>query len=306
MASMWIFKITNISGEDKNIVDLGITIEDSTSEIVLSEFYTYTELANSDDLREFVGNGDFIVNNGYGTLTPQEGVDFLTLENIEHLEDNYYSIDELQTPGSSVIDWTNIANAPSIDQNTLDEAYDHGGPGAGRVINADNGPVKIDRGSSTSASIEIVPKSLLPSTGLSGGQIDNKNGVLCIYDGSRSKWLSVSRPTLAFGRSRKSKNQYLNFWVSETNSNMSGIRMPRNATIVSLSGQFETSGTGTFEIRKNDAIDVVASLDITSDVGNSNINIDTDVSEGDFLQCYISSYDGVDTPIIFIELAWRP
>lgn len=307
MASMWTFKITNVSGFDQNIEDLGITIEDSTNEITLSDFYTFTELSNSDDLRTLVEVGNFIVNDGLDDLIPQEGVKYLTLENIEHLEDNYYSISELQSPNSSTIDWTNIINVPLFDPNTLDGAYDQGGAGLGRIINADSGPVKIDRGTSTDASIEIVPKTLLPSTNLAGGQIDNKNGILSIYDGSRSKWLSLSRPTIAFGRARRSRNQYLCFWVSETPSNKSGIRMPRNATIVSLSGQFESSGTGTFEIRKNDLTTPIASLSISSGVGNSDVNVNVDVNTDDYLQCYIStSLIGVITPIIFVELAWRP
>ncbi len=40
-------------------------------------------------------------------------------------------------------DYNDLINKPGFNSNTLDEAYDEGGAGAGRIINADNGPVEI-------------------------------------------------------------------------------------------------------------------------------------------------------------------
>jgi len=515
---MWTFKIINVSGSSQDIEDLGITIEDSTSEVLLSDFFTFTELANSDDLRTLINDGDFTANDGSEDLTAAEGVDFLTIENIEHLEENYYSIAELQAPNTSVVDWTNIINAPSfgsptwlnsveyrvtaisstapgtpsvgdvyidtdddhyykydgswqdegaavtgdrvinlddgqqdiysftgsawtasdstasdnaavmveddgdgsaaqyiydgetltwvkiadidfsghldgasskhdaseidvenayseigssadddletvlgdintrvgelndhldgsanqhdadeiddentyvniagsptnvdatlsaidtalgtaLDHNTLDEAYDEGGAGVGRIITADTGPVKIDRASSTDASLEIVPKGSLPTTNLADGQLDNKGGILCVYDGTRSKWLSVARFIVCFGRRGTTYDQYLNFFVGSLASNNAGLRMVRNATIVSLAGQFDASASGTFQLRKNDVSTTISSLTISSGIGNADTTTNVDLTADDYLQCYINSVGYTYDPVILVELAWRP
>jgi len=194
----------------------------------------------------------------------------------------------------------------NLDHNTLDNAYDEGGAGAGRVITADSGPVKIDRVASTDASLEIVPKGSLPSTNLADGQIDNKGGIVCVYDNTRTAWLSIARPVFCFGRSGRTRDQYLNFFVGTLASNNSGIRIPRNATIVSLTSQLDASGSCTFQIKKNDADANIASLDISSNTFAVNTTVNVDVEIGDFLQCSINTTGFVEDPVILIELAWRP
>lgn len=193
----------------------------------------------------------------------------------------------------------------SIGATTLDGAYDQGGAGAGRLINATNGPVKLDRGSATSASFEIVPKSNLPTTGLSDGQIDIKDGILCIYDANRSKWLSVQRQFLVFGRRGDTKNQYLGFFGSRLVSLNSGLRLARAATIVSLAGQINSAGTCTFNLRRNDVATNVKSLTISAAVGSEDISVNTDLNSGDFIQCQLGSTLAVSDPMLIVEIAWR-
>lgn len=56
---------------------------------------------------------------------------------------------QLQQVGATsgqVIGWSGTAWAPQTGAGTLDTAYDFGGTGAGRTINADNGAVHIDKG----------------------------------------------------------------------------------------------------------------------------------------------------------------
>lgn len=191
----------------------------------------------------------------------------------------------------------------------MDEAYDEGGPSG--LITVDSGPLKLDRASSTEASFEIVPKITLPTTNLADGQIENKADasggiILCIYDNVRSKWLSVARPTISFGRFRSTQNQFLAFYGGSIYSNNSGIRMPRNATIVSLSAQLDVAGTCDFRIRKNDSV-AIANLTLDGVIGLSDTTINVDVDAGDFLQCRLAGVVGsVEDPFIFIELAWRP
>ena len=193
----------------------------------------------------------------------------------------------------------------AVDNTTLDGAYDQGGAGAGRLINATDGPVKIDRGGANSASLEIVPKSNLPTTGLADGQIDIKDGILCVYDSTRGKWLSVQRQFLVFGRRGASRNQYLGFYGSRVVSNNSGLRLARAATIVSMAGQIDASGTCTFNIRRNDVATNVASLTVSASVGAEDISQNVDLNSGDFIQAQVGSTVAVEDPMVVIEIAWR-
>lgn len=304
MAAYWTVIIKNDSTADITIEDLGLPISVG-DQITLSNHFSYDEITGSDDLRELVANTVIVVNDGTNDFDAYDGVRWITSQNIKDLEDNYYDIFDLQESGQSQIHWDNIINTPPFETgNTLGEAYNEGEAGAGRVIPAYNEPVKIDRGASTDASFEIVSKAE-PTTNSVGGQIDNINGTLCMYDNTRSKWLSIARSTIAFGRFRTTRTQILGFYGAPFPSNNSGIRMPRNATIVSLSGQFDASGTGTFQIYRNDTPIVLASLSIVASVGLSDPNVNEDVNANDFLQCRMFTATTVEDPFIFIELAWR-
>ena len=218
-------------------------------------------------------------------------------------------------PGSPSNLETTISNIDSqvsiaITQ-SLDKAYDGytsggvgSGSGSGRTVNADQGSVKIDTGLSTNSPLELVPKSTLPTTGLSDGQLSVKDGILFVYDNTRGKWLSVSRSILCFGRKGLTRNQYLDHFAGGLSSNNSGLRMARDAVIVSLAAQFDVSGTGTFQIRKNDGLSIT-NLSLSSSVGEQSTTVNIDLDQGDFLQCYLSSSSNVQDPIILVEIAWR-
>lgn len=224
------------------------------------------------------------------------------------VEGTYVNIPGTPTNSESTFSSINtvIGNLKTaIDGTTLDGAYDKGGSGSGRLINATDGSVKIDRGGSTSASFEIVPKSNLPTAGLSDGQIDIKDGILCIYDANRSKWLSVQRQFLVFGRRGLSKNQYLGFYGSRVVSYGSGLRLARAATIVSIAGQIQAAGTCTFNIRRNNVATNVDNLGIAASIGSEDISKNTDLNSGDFIQCQIGSTIPVEDPMVVIEIAWR-
>jgi hypothetical protein len=160
--------------------------------------------------------------------------------------------------------------------------------------------------SGTYSPIELTQQTVIPSSGLLAGQLSVVGGILYIYDGTRLKWLSVQRMFVAFGRRGGSKNQYLHFYGSELPSNNSGLRMVRNATIVSLSGQFDVSGTGTFRIRKNDIITNITSLLLSTTIGNGDTTIDVNLTSGDYLQSYIENTVTVEDAMILVEIAWRP
>lgn len=289
--AQWIIIIRNESGSDQIIEDLGFPVIDSTADINLHEQFTYDEISGSDDLRELVNNGNIIINDGLKDLTPLQGVKYLTIINKQYLEKNYYDKDYLDNQ--------------LINKNTLDEAYNEGGGGAGRFIDATAGSVVIDIKESTNAPIELTEKSILPTTDLSAGQLAVKDGILFVYDGSRSKWLSTTRTFIVFGRKGKTKDQYLNIYSGYIPSNLSGMILSKNATIVSMAGVFELSSTGTFEIRKNDDPSTITSLSLNSQIKKLENSTDVDLDAGDVIQGYFSSDTRCKTPVIVLEVAWR-
>jgi len=202
--------------------------------------------------------------------------------------------------------WIKIADADILTKgNTLDQAYDQGGAGAGRIVTADTGAVKLDASSGTNAPIELTELSSLPTTGLGAGQVAIKGGILYVYDSARSKWLSTQRTTLVFGRKGSSKNQFLNFGAGTLPSNNSGYRIARNATIVSITGQLDGAGNCDIRLRKNDAAANIASLNISAAIGNQDTTININLNAGEYLQSYLDAAASVEDPMVVVELAWR-
>jgi hypothetical protein len=302
---MWQVIIKNNDASDYLVEDLGISVVSSGS-VNFHEQFTYDEIAGSDDLRTAVNNSDLVVNNGIADLSTISGTSYLTLENIYHLEDNYYSKVELQTSGQSEVHWDNITDTPSFtEHNTLDEAYDEGGVGAGRTIDVDVGAVQFDATTSGYAPVELTEQLTLPTLGLAAGQLSVKGGILYTYDFARSKWLSVQRMFLTFGKKGKTKNQFLAFAVSNLYSNNSGYRLARNATLVSITGQLDVSGTCDIRIRRNDIATNIATLNISSTIGNSDTALNVDLTADDYIQSYLESVSGVQDPVVVVEVAWK-
>jgi len=69
--AVWTVIVKNNSGSDQAIEDLGLTISDGT-QIILSDEFTYSEIADSDDLRALVSTGDLVVNDGTSDLSAQD------------------------------------------------------------------------------------------------------------------------------------------------------------------------------------------------------------------------------------------
>jgi len=305
---MYTVIIKNDSGSDKTIGDLGITIVDAT-QITFSDQFTYTQLAGSDDLRFLVNAGDLVVNDGVDDLSSSDGENYLIIIHKTYLETNYWTKTDLSaTSGSNdKVDWTQISSIPNnlASQNTLDGAYDEGGSGVGRTINADSGAVKIDATATTAAPLEIVPQSSLPITGLSNGQISIKDGIFFIYDDTRTKFVSSDRKLLTFGRAGNTKNQYLNLGVGALPSNNAGFRMIRPAVITGLSGQLDATSNCLITIRKNKVDTNIATLAIATALGDQKSTLNIDLNTGDYIQGYLESSNKVADPVVTVEIAWR-
>ena len=93
------------------IDDLGISIGASI-QITLSDQFTYEELADSDDLRQYVEDGDIVINDGSDDLSAANGVKFLTFIQHKYLSDNHYTKTEISTSGQSSVHWDNLTNVP--------------------------------------------------------------------------------------------------------------------------------------------------------------------------------------------------
>jgi len=204
------------------------------------------------------------------------------------------------------LNWIKIADIDYGEPNDLDGAYDQGGAGAGRTINVDSGAMKLDTGSATNAALEITEKSSLPTTGLAAGQMAVKGGILCVYDGTRSKWVSVQRLYLTFGRRGNTSNQYLAFAGGRLVSINSGYRMAYAGTIVSITCQLDSSGTTNIRIRKNDSATNIATLAVSGALGATDNTINIDFAADDFLQCYSDNASSVEDPMVIVEIAYRP
>lgn len=206
----------------------------------------------------------------------------------------------------TISSWIKMADIDYGEPNTLDSAYDEGGSGVGRTITVDTGAVKLDATSGTYAPIELTQQAALPTSGLAAGQLAVKDGILCCYDGTRSKWLSVQRIYLVFGRKGPTASQYLAFAAGSLPSNNSGYRIPRNATVVSMTGQLDAIGTADMRLRSNDNAANIASLAVTAVIGAHTNTLNVDISAGDFLQMYSDNATAVQDPMVVVEIAYRP
>ena len=202
--------------------------------------------------------------------------------------------------------WVKIADVDfsTGDHNTLDQAYDQGGAGAGRTVTVDAGAVQLTASASGYSPLELTDLAAAPQLGLDAGQLAVINGLLYTYDDTRAKWLSVQRIMVAFGRRGNSNNQYLNHYGGNIAASQGGLRMARNATIVSLAGEFSAAATADLHVRRNDAAADIATLSVAAAQGAHDNTIDVDLTAGDFLQSYVDNGPCSD-PMFMVEIAWR-
>lgn len=158
--------------------------------------------------------------------------------------------------------------------------------------------------------LQIWDERAAPTTGLgAAGQTPVSmfaDGVVGVYDksNSRNKWLSVDRQTFIFtGRSsQNNKNEYA--YIGLINSFETGIRIPKNKTLVGISAQGDGSATWNAKVRKNGSATDLATLAVTAAVGAQSNAFNVDFVAGDELQVYIDvPTGGVGSPVIKLEFA---
>jgi hypothetical protein len=189
---------------------------------------------------------------------------------------------------------------------TLDEAYDGlTGSGSGRTITVDSKAVKMDATSGTNAPLELVPLAANPSSDAQGGQIIVRDNRMYLYDTDRSKWLSVEKLIYQFGRGAQGQKSQWMRHPDSTVSNLSGPRIPRNATVIAMSVQTSGNSTVTFGLRKNGSGADLATVATAGTPGNQNTAVNIDFNTGDFISAYMTVTGTVDYPVLSVYVAWR-
>lgn len=280
----------------------------------------YTQIMTFTDGNEVIrfnqyGDGNFD-SNGYSRLLGAEvdgdivEVDISNFD-IDASDDFSGDYDDLTNKPTSTsiytIDGTLTSNR-SLTQNNFDLNFDANT----LVVSGDDNRVGIGTANptaqldieSTGVPLEIKPSPSTP-TGTQPGQIFmGDDGILYAYDGNRSKWLSVDRNLIGWGRSSGStSNEYLRQFNGSP-SNLNGWRIIRDATMTGITVQTGGIHSWTLEIRKNNVLSPITSFTIVSSNGAHNNNLNIDLNEGDFLQAYLNGL-AVSHPQALIEIAWR-
>jgi len=143
----------------------------------------------------------------------------------------------------------------------------------------------------------------------SGGTTFNQtsDGILLFFDTGRTKWLSTSRENIVFGINHKNltDERYM-FLSGKVVTSSTGLRVPRNATITSISVQTKNLAIGTFRVRRNDVVTDLTTLTLASEQGKSQDNLSIDINKDDWIQVIMSPGAGqIDFPVLNLELAWR-
>jgi glycine cleavage system H lipoate-binding protein len=205
---------------------------------------------------------------------------------------------------TSIVGALNEVRAAATGADTMDETYDGpGGAGSGRVITVDSGAVKLDATSGSYAPIELTQQSAAPTSGLAAGQISFINGTMYAYDGTRTKWLSVTENIYHWSDSAATGK------IMQIGGALDiglGFKIPQNATIVKItvwsSGGNASKG---FEVRKNGSSTPLKSFALTTGSYTST-NDNVDLNAGDVLQIYVSSVgSSVLDPVVSVYLKWR-
>jgi hypothetical protein len=120
------------------------------------------------------------------------------------------------------------------------------------------------------------------------------------------KWISADRLNIFSARNGRAKNRYLPY-IDGQSSLITGVRIPRNATLLSIVAQTRNTETWTVQVRKNGSTTNLASLPLTGVDGGQITNLDVDFNAGDRIQIYAdtTSLLGIRDPNVWIELAWR-
>lgn len=135
----------------------------------------------------------------------------------------------------------------------------------------------------------------------------DSDGLLSIYDNIRNKRLSVGRNLLSFSIPHRNVNSIRWLKYNNTmNSNVSGFRFIRDATIVGIAVQVQGAGTGSFEVieKLNATSNIATTVTMSSESHKVMDNINIDINKNSVIE--VKSVSGeFSYPTFTVEFAWR-
>jgi hypothetical protein len=206
-------------------------------------------------------------------------------------------LDVMDVPADGeVLAWNNANSRfewvdQSLANNTLDQAYDQGGAGAGRAITVDSGPVQLNA-SGTQSRLQMVQRSV-PSSPADGDIeiFDTNLGPLQFYyDSARSKWLSCMVLTDGGGRNNNlSAGNYLRMYDGLMPSANVGHQVPDDVCIVAVALSCGVSSTCTVLVRANGTNLAGTAISLTAQTSNKINDLNINANDSDILAAYVSA-----------------
>lgn len=136
-------------------------------------------------------------------------------------------------------------------------------------------------------------------------KVNGDGDILYYYDTKRSKYLSIYRLEYGFGiQNRNISHPRLMAMSGGVKASYAGYPIPRNSTIISISGRTTNNSNCSFQILKNGTN--VGSLSFTNVKISYDNDIDIDLDSGDYIQILANPISGViNFPEINLEISWR-
>ncbi|WP_299683083.1 hypothetical protein [uncultured Dokdonia sp.] len=169
-----------------------------------------------------------------------------------------------------------------------------------------NGMLTVDASSGTTAALELVAQPT-PTTSLANGQLAVIGNMLYMYDGSRSKWLSIESTAIQYARDGSSDDNQL-LYGGDLTSGVSGSLMPLDGTIVAIAAMGSAGDDTDINIRARDAtntnsINETITLSSLRYIDNA---VNLDFNAGDFITARARDASTTTTNLsLVIWVKWR-
>lgn len=206
-------------------VGIQISILQGNSTGVASYIERHTTLTNQNGLATIeIGNGTVIAGN-FSSIDWSNGPYFIKTETDPNGGTTYSISGTTQLMSVPYALYAATSGSGSSSGSTLDQAYDQGGSGSGRTINADAGAVQINNSGANTTGLEV------------NSSVNNSTAVLANVSGIGVGFRAEStNPSNSFAAIQANTNS--------TNSNNSAILGNNSGAGYAVSGQIPSTATG--------------------------------------------------------------
>lgn len=131
-------------------------------------------------------------------------------------------------------------------------------------------------------------------------------GLLALYDQSRSKWLSAARQVVYFGINHIAVKPERWLKIADVYSLNSGFELIRDMTVVAASIKVKNITTGeiTLKYYRGGSLYTATTLQLTAEAEESWNDLDIDLEVSDVLVAVMTSGE-MDCPVLSVELATK-